>query len=230
MASRELVAAEACYHKSCYRNYTRPTGERVSGTCSADDKEHDDIEFEAHQKLFDYIRSNILGNPRLVKFTEITQQLVLFMEELGANVIRESTKTHLHRKLKTEFKSLLQFEDLLGNIRLFVFLDNLSRIQLAKEIARLLEHQAIRSDPSIVAAIHQVALELRECILSTKDSMSCPPKPTDLTEDATEIPDNVRAFLSTLLTGNMESPKLCSERVQRLVNSFEQDLVFEVAC
>ena len=31
LASRELVAAEACYHKSCYRNYTRPTGERVSG-------------------------------------------------------------------------------------------------------------------------------------------------------------------------------------------------------
>ena len=106
IASRELVAAEACYHKSCYRNHTRPTGERVSGTGSADDKEYNDIESEAHQKLFDYVRSNILGNPRLVKFTEITQQLVLFMEELGANVIRESTKTHLHRKLKTEFKSL----------------------------------------------------------------------------------------------------------------------------
>ena len=31
LASRELVAGEACYHKSCYRNYTRPTGERASG-------------------------------------------------------------------------------------------------------------------------------------------------------------------------------------------------------
>ena len=68
--------------------------------------EYNDIESEAHQKLFDYIRSNILGKPRLVKLTEITQQLVLFMEELGANLIRESTKTHLRRKLKTEFKSL----------------------------------------------------------------------------------------------------------------------------
>ena len=61
IASRELVAAEACYHKSCYRNYTRSTGELVSGTGSADDKEYNDIEPEAHQKLFDYIRSNILG-------------------------------------------------------------------------------------------------------------------------------------------------------------------------
>ena len=90
------------------------------------------------------------------------------MEELGANVIRESTKTHLHRKFKTEFKSLLQFEDLLGYNRLFVFPENLSRIQLAKEVAQLLEHKTIRSDPSIVAAFHQVALELREYILSTK--------------------------------------------------------------
>ena len=50
--------------------------------------------------------------------------------------------------------------------------------------------------------------------------MSWPPKPADLTEDAIEIPDNIRTFLSTLLTGNMEPPKLYSERVQRLVNSF----------
>ena len=181
--------------------------------------EYNDIESEAHRKLFDYIRSNILGNPRLCKLTEITQQLVLLMEELGANVIRESTKTHLRRKLKTEFKTLLQFEDLLGNNPLFVFPENLSRIQLAKEVAKLLEHQTIRSHPSRVEAIHQVALELRESILSTKDSMSWPPKPADLTEDAIEIPDNIRTFLSTLQTANMEFPKLCSEKVQHLVNS-----------
>ena len=56
-------------------------GERVSGTGSADDMEYNDIESEAHQKLFDYIRSNILGNPHLVKLTEIRQKLVLFMKE-----------------------------------------------------------------------------------------------------------------------------------------------------
>ena len=103
---------------------------------------------------------------------------------------------------------------------MFVFPENLSRIQLAKEVAQLLEHQTIRSDPSRVESIHQVSLELGESILSTKDSMSWPPKPADLTEDAIEIPDNIRTFLSTLLTGNMEPPKLYSERVQRLVNSF----------
>ena len=87
--------------------------ERVTFSGSAEDKEYNDIESEAHQKLFDHVRLNILDNPRLVKFTEITQQLVLFMQELGAKEIRESTKTHLRRKLETEFNSLVQFEDLL---------------------------------------------------------------------------------------------------------------------
>ena len=119
IASRELVAAEACYHTSCYRNHTRPTGERVSGTGSADDKEYN-IKSEVHRKLFDYTRSNILGNPRLVKFTEITQQLVLFVEELGVRIGQNSPP----KKAQDKFKSLLQFEDLLGNNRLFVSLRN----------------------------------------------------------------------------------------------------------
>lgn len=85
IASRELVAAKVCYHKSCYWNYTRPTGERVSGTGSADDKEYNDIKSEVNRILFNYIRSNILGNPRIVKFT-----LVLFMEELGVRIGQNS--------------------------------------------------------------------------------------------------------------------------------------------
>ena len=54
------------------------------------------------KKLFDYIRSNILDNPRLVRFTEITQQMVLFMQELGTKEIRESTETHPRRKIEMD--------------------------------------------------------------------------------------------------------------------------------
>ena len=65
-------------------------------------------------------------------------------------------------------------------------------------------------------------------ILSSKDSMSWPPKQSKLTVDAVEISDSVWAFLSTLLTGNTEPQKFCSQRVQCLANSFGQDLVFGV--
>ena len=40
IVSRELVAAEACYHKSCYRNYTRPVYESVTYAGSTEDKEY----------------------------------------------------------------------------------------------------------------------------------------------------------------------------------------------
>ena len=73
-------------------------------------------------------------------------------------------------------------------------------------------------------AIHQVALDLRESTLSSKDSMSWPPKQPELTADAVQIPDSVTEFLCTLLTGITEPERVCSQRIQRLVNSFGQDL------
>ena len=65
-------------------------------------------------------------------------------------------------------------------------------------------------------------------ILSSKDTMSWPPKQLELTVDAVQISDSVRAFLCTSLTGNTEPHKFCSQRVQCLANSFGQDLVFGV--
>ena len=59
--------------------------------------------------------------------------------------------------------------------------------------------------------------------------MSWPPKTSQLTEDGINISNEVRLFLSTLLCGSAQYPEEpCSSIVQRLVNSFGQDLVFVV--
>ena len=51
--------------------------------------------------------------------------------------------------------------------------------------------------------------------------MSWPPKPSQLTEEEINLPDEVSVFLATLLTGNSKYPEeLCSSKVQHLVNSF----------
>ncbi|CAH3160564.1 unnamed protein product, partial [Porites evermanni] len=57
---------------------------------------------------------------------------------------------------------------------------------------------------------------------------SWPPQPCELTENAVTIPDDLKEFLFTLLTGNTGFPGLqsCSEKVSRLITSFGQDLVF----
>ena len=45
----------------------------------AEDEEHKVIESKAHEKLFDYIRTNVLDNPQLVRFTEISQEMLFFL-------------------------------------------------------------------------------------------------------------------------------------------------------
>jgi len=59
--------------------------------------------------------------------------------------------------------------------------------------------------------------------------MSWPPEPSQLTEYGINLPNEVRMFLATLLTGSPKYPEEpCSSKVQRLVNSFGQDMVFGV--
>ena len=58
--------------------------------------------------------------------------------------------------------------------------------------------------------------------------MSWPPKPSELCESAINLPGELDAFLYTLLTGNTEIPTEYTHRVQRLVNSFGQDIIYGV--
>ena len=185
-------------------------------------------ESAAYEKLFDYVRNNVLVTPNLIRLTDLTQTMISYMKDLGIKETKESSKTHLRRKLEAEFGSLLQFEDLLGNNRVFIIPANLSRLQLAKEVARLQQLQC-EGQASLMDDIRRVALEVRKAICCKENEMSWPPKPSQLTEEEINLPDEVRVFLATLLTGNSKYPEEpCSSKVQRLVNSFGQDLVFGV--
>ena len=144
IVSRDLVASEACYHGTCYREYTRPKRETSTTSTSSfipSDDEYAHIESAAYEKLFDYIRNNILETPRLIRLTDQTLTRTSYMKDLGVTETKESTKTYLRRKLEAEFGSLLQFEDLLGNNRVFVIPENLSRFQFAIEVAQLQQQQ-----------------------------------------------------------------------------------------
>ena len=76
--------------------------------------------------------------------------------------------------------------------------------------------------------IWKTALHLRETIQSEEIKASWPPQPCELTKNVVTIPDDLKEFLFTLLTGSTGFPGLqfCSEKVSRLITSFGQDLVF----
>ena len=228
IVTRELVAAEACYHKSCYRDYTR----NIQGAVSSGDKKEEDecpeytnAESQAYENLFTYIETRLLQNPRIVGMVELYTLFTSFLKSQGVTEIKESTRTHFRRKLEGEFRDTLDFEDLSGNKRVFVIPRSLSRLDLAKQV---MESCDCSSTISSTEEIRKTALHLRETIQSQEIKASWPPQPCELTENAVTIPDDLKEFLFTLLTGNTGFPGLqsCSEKVSRLITSFGQDLVF----
>ena len=162
IVSRDLAAAEARYHGTCYRECTRPKPE--TGTSSTLSLTYQDDEFActesaAYEKLFDYVWSNVLMTPNLTRLTDLTQTMISYMKDLSINETKESSKTRLRRKLEAEFGSLLQFEDLLGNSRVLIIPANLSRLQLGKEVERLQQLQC-EGQASLIDDIGRVVLEL----------------------------------------------------------------------
>lgn len=76
----------------------------------------------------------------------------------------------------------------------------------------------------------KTALRLRTAIQDQEIKVSWPPQPSELTEDAVKIPEDLKQFLFILLTGKtgFQNFQSCSQKIQRLVISFGQDLVFGV--
>ena len=75
IASREIVAAEACYHRTCYKGYTRAEASPsvASNGCGESlEDEYANLESAAYHMLFDYIRSEVLANEKIVRLTEMT--------------------------------------------------------------------------------------------------------------------------------------------------------------
>ncbi|KAG0698430.1 hypothetical protein GWK47_002980 [Chionoecetes opilio] len=111
IVSRDFVAAEAHYHRSCYRFYTRGETSQQKGAISADDKEDEDI-YEAavsqsYSELFHYIRMELSGTPKVLIMTDVTSRLVASMKSFGVDQVQDSTKKHLRqRRLR---RSLVDF-------------------------------------------------------------------------------------------------------------------------
>ena len=234
IASREIVAPEACYHLTCYKGYTRA---EASLTVASDgcgeslEDEYGNFESEAYQMLFDYIRSDVLANEKIVRLTEMTELLASYLTSLCVEEIKLSTKKHIRRNLQAEFGDVLLFENLLETTSVFIVPANLIPLQVAKYITTLLlEKQDNASQSSRSANIHRAAIDIREAIKRSESKMSWPPRPSDLAESAINVPKELGLFLQKLLSGQLEwEDEDCHSSEQRLAKSFAQDLIFGVS-
>ncbi|CAH1248853.1 Hypp8457 [Branchiostoma lanceolatum] len=224
VVTRELVAAEAYYHRSCYKSYTRASYNLTSQE-SADD-EYTRLEADAYQQLYQYIRSDVIEEERVVRLSDITGLLVENLTSLGIKECKPSTKKHIRRHLEAEFGEMLKFETLLDNTPgVFLIPANLTPMKIAKN---LLTVMAEDDGPSKkLANIQQAAINIRYAIWGKQSTMSWPPHPAELEDSALDIPHELGVFLCTLLTGGkVLSVDECNARVKRLMKSYAQDLMF----
>ncbi|XP_078353848.1 uncharacterized protein LOC144638526 [Oculina patagonica] len=232
VTSRELVAAEAHYHKTCYRDYTReyykPSDNLDKGKDG--DRMYADAEDDAYQMLFANIREELFSNPRVLPMVDLTGQLVLYMKAHGVEDVQASTKKHIRRKLEGEFgESLLIFPD--DNGKLLIIPDNLKITTLAAEQMRmkgeLKSMKEGKSDP--LQLVKKTALYVRDELKKSQDEahLGWPPEPHELDKDYLPLTPLLTAFLQTLVAGDTEKPM--TSRVNRFIYSVSQDCMFAVS-
>ena len=90
MTSRDIVAAEAHYHLSRYKNYTRV---KINDTGEKD--AYGMAERESYANLFEYIRSEIIPNKKIVSVALLCSKLESFMLSCGINNLHDSTRKQI---------------------------------------------------------------------------------------------------------------------------------------
>ena len=226
LLDRELVAAEAHYHRTCYRFYTKEDHElSQGGRQDIDDPEtkYANALEQAEIELFSYIQNYFILNPDIIPMTHLTSKLATSLLAHGIKEVKPSTEKHLRRKLEQEFGETLRFVND-TNGKLLVYPASLKTDQLAKEHFSMREKYNIVSSQEEDNVLTKAALQLRKIIRAQEMSKEWPPD-TEIKNCC--VPEPVKSFFCTLLTGDIGTNSN-SERVERLANSFGQDLVFNI--
>ncbi len=217
VASRDIVAAEAHYHHSCYKNYTRmkPRPEDV--------KEGDNEFEEAYGSLFEYIRTDIIPNEKIVQVTSLTAKLKSFVP---SGEISESTRKNIRRRLESEFENSVHiFPDDKGWLLMVPVSVTLQDVVLENQSLQK-ELEIWKSKVTNLKQIDQVSTKLRYVIKEDIKPTTWPYHPSDV--NSTCIPHYLERFLTGLLTGDPDV-KSRSHRVSTLVQSFSQDMIYAVS-
>ncbi len=222
IVSRDLVAAEGHYHRSCYRSYTRQ--EKVTGSGRHAEDSADEYEKAlsySYDELFMFIRNELFANLKIVAMSDLTSHFFTAMRTCGIDQVKESSKKHLRRKLVFG-QALHIFSDEKG--KLFLYPDNLSITALAQSnIALTTELQSLKS-LTRSNAITTAALKVRADLEQHEFPQAWPPHVAEGEENAFNFPESVTLFLQHLLAGS----KGYDSRTQRLTTSFSSDLLYAV--
>lgn len=196
LASRELVAAEAHWHPSCYKNYTRGNSKSVNTEAEERLDTYTQAEQNAFVRLCNYIRNDIFENRGIVELAQLSGMLKGWMLESGVTKVKPSTMTRLRRKLSIEFEDSLHFIQNESN-KVIVYPDSLTRDQL------VLSNHPLQKDLNALRASHShigeslkdVASAIRQSVKEHCANQEWPPDPSIITEETYDVPAIMTTFL-----------------------------------
>ena len=207
VTSRDIVAAEAHYHISCYKRYTVKVMAKDCNTKRADDEDtYQIVEKQVFTNLFEFIRTDVIPNKKIVSVTSLTSKLDSFM--LSGEVkfaLRDSTRKHVRRRLEGELlNSIHIFPDAKG--KLLLVPDNVTLQEVAVEVQSLRSELEIWQKKAIdrIKIIDQASSKIRSEIKENTKPSPWPFHPSD-SADSLGIPYHLERFLVGLLTGDPAS-------------------------
>ena len=234
VASRDIVAAEAQYHPSCYKDYTRPpkkakSSGSASTSCTEDDVKYQAVESNAYEQLFQFIRNDLFPKPRVMKLVTLTYQLVSTMKMFGVDVVKDSTKKHIVRKIEKEFGSSINVLNISHKLDL-VYPSSLSIESLVKDNFMLTEklEKLTSTSESDMSLVQQAGVILNSSVKEYEKTSptKCPPDPSSVNKEHVMLPHLLEEFLMVLLEGGKMQ---LSDKTKRLVYSLGQDILFCVS-
>lgn len=239
ITSRDIVAAEAHYHVSCYKNYTRdvaktPGSEKEIGTAKdnqTDKSSHlNQVVDNAFENLFQYIRSDIIPNKKIVPVTSLTEKLESFIPD-GVAQIPKSTRKHIRRTLETVLKDSVHiFQDDKGKLLLVPDSVTLEDVVLENQVLqrelKVWKSKSTNFEKLVDQASNVIRSDIREKLKSTP----WPYHPSDI-QDAGHmiLPNHLERFMVGLLTGDPDI-KNVTQKTTTLVQSISQDIIYAVTC
>ncbi|KAL8567726.1 hypothetical protein ACOMHN_009034 [Nucella lapillus] len=237
VTSRDVVAAEAQYHQTCYRIYTKGTSTDRLATQEKADEEMPDDEERTYKKaedasyalLFKHIKEELMAQPDVIPLVSLTEKLKMFMSMNGIKEVKDSTTRHIRRKLEVRFgDELIMFPYKRGKV--LVMPVTLSSHELGRMYQALkIQLSLWKSDSSSIdKVLDKASLHLRQAVKNSQNKSPWPIKPSDLDTMESVGPVDLKRFILVLITGdpNNDTP---STRNRILIDSFTQDIVFAVS-
>ena len=205
----QITATEFYYHRSCYRDISRKP--KVTS-------EERKQQTQAYEKYYDliksYIQDCIIGQGDVLKLSKISQMYADMQEEYGIEV-RGATNQMLKERLKIFFGESVSF-----------FKKKATSAELIYSDKPAVNSKKLSTATNESDFVVKVAKLLRDEISSHGGTYDAwPPTSDELLNAEFIVPKFLDQFLRTLFSKN----KAASFRVDRLVRSFAQDLVFSTS-